>query len=210
MLSNEDFIRIILAVIAGGMIGLEREFRDKAAGFRTLIFICTGATLFTMLSGHLAQDRDPTRIAAQIVSGVGFLGAGVILREGGRVIGLTTAATIWLTAALGMAIGGGQYALAGAGLAMALIVLWLFPWIEHLIDNIWEVRAYELVCSLNIPKIAELEGTFRANGLLLKERHQVKSGNQMTCRWLASGRPKAHERLTAKLLADPDVHELRF
>jgi putative Mg2+ transporter-C (MgtC) family protein len=101
-LSMEDVVKIILAVAAGGLIGLEREFRDKAAGFRTLIFICMGAALFTIFSARLAGTNDPTRIAANIVSGVGFLGAGVILREGGRVIGLTTAATIWLTAALGI------------------------------------------------------------------------------------------------------------
>ena len=74
-----DMLKIVLAVFFGGLIGLEREFRDKAAGFRTLIFICLGATLFTILSSQLAGDKDPTRIAASIVSGVGFLGAGVIL-----------------------------------------------------------------------------------------------------------------------------------
>ena len=96
---SEDIFKILLAIGIGGAIGLEREYRDKAAGFRTLIFICVGATLFAMLSSKLAGDRDPTRIAANIVSGVGFLGAGVILRDGGRVVGLTTAATIWLVAA---------------------------------------------------------------------------------------------------------------
>jgi putative Mg2+ transporter-C (MgtC) family protein len=111
----EDLLKIILAVAAGGLIGMEREFRDKAAGFRTLIFICIGAALFTILSSALAPSSDPNRIAAGMISGVGFLGAGVILREGGRVTGLTTAATIWLTAAIGMALGGGKYMLAGRG-----------------------------------------------------------------------------------------------
>ena len=107
ILSVEDVIKIVLAVSAGGLIGIEREFRDKAAGFRTLIFICAGACLFTILSFRLAANSDSTRIAANIVTGVGFLGAGVILRDGGRVIGLTTAAMVWLTAAIGMGIGGG-------------------------------------------------------------------------------------------------------
>ncbi|HQN43268.1 MAG TPA: MgtC/SapB family protein, partial [Anaerolineaceae bacterium] len=95
-LQPEDLLKIVLAVLVGGLIGIEREYRDKAAGFRTLIFICVGAALFTILSVRLAGDKDPTRIAASIVTGVGFLGAGVILRDGGRVIGLTTAAAIWL------------------------------------------------------------------------------------------------------------------
>ncbi len=108
---------------------IEREFRDKAAGFRTLIFICLGSALFSILSAKLAVDSDTTRIATGIVTGVGFLGAGVIMREGGRVTGWTTAATIWLTAAIGMGIGGGQYLLSGATVLLAMIVLWIFPFI---------------------------------------------------------------------------------
>ena len=99
---SEDFLKILLAIGVGGAVGLEREYRDKAAGFRTLIFICVGATLFAMLSSKLAADRDPTRIAANIVSGVGFLGAGVILRDGGRVEIETHAGprSAWVTAGM--------------------------------------------------------------------------------------------------------------
>ena len=89
----EDLLKLLLAVLAGGLIGSEREYRDKAAGFRTLIFICVGATLFTILSYSMATAGDPNRIAAGTVTGVGFLGAGVIMRDKGRVIGLTTAPT---------------------------------------------------------------------------------------------------------------------
>jgi putative Mg2+ transporter-C (MgtC) family protein len=89
MLLPDDLVKILLGVLVGGVIGVERELRDKAAGLRTLIFICVGATLFTLFSEKLAGDNDPTRLAANIVSGVGFLGAGVILRDRGRVIGLT-------------------------------------------------------------------------------------------------------------------------
>jgi len=81
-ISSEDVIKILLAVLAGGLIGIERELRDKAAGFRTLIFISVGACLFTILSAKLAPGSDPNRIASNIVTGVGFLGAGVILRNG--------------------------------------------------------------------------------------------------------------------------------
>jgi putative Mg2+ transporter-C (MgtC) family protein len=101
-----DLLKLLFACLAGGLIGVEREFRDKSAGFRTLILICLGATLFTMMSPRFAAIGDPGRIAAGIVSGIGFLGAGVILRDRGRIMGLTTAATIWMTAAIGMAIGG--------------------------------------------------------------------------------------------------------
>ena len=109
-------IKLAAAVLVGGLIGAEREFRDKAAGFRTIIFIALGSTLFTVFSSLLAgQENDPARIAANIVTGIGFLGAGAIMRDGGRVAGLTTAATIWLTAALGMGIGSGRILLASLG-----------------------------------------------------------------------------------------------
>ena len=127
----EDLIKLLLAVLVGGLVGAEREFRDKAAGFRTIILICVGATLFTMFSLKLSGDRgDPVRIAASIVSGVGFLGAGAIMRAGGRVLGITTAATIWLAAALGMGIGGGYYLLSGAAAGIILLILWVFPNLE--------------------------------------------------------------------------------
>jgi putative Mg2+ transporter-C (MgtC) family protein len=136
-MSADDLVKILLAIAVGGAIGLEREFRDKAAGFRTLIFICLGSTLFTMLSQTLgaADNGDPTRIASNIVAGVGFLGAGVILRKGGHVVGLTTAASVWLVAALGMGIGAGRYALTLTVTAVTLFVLLVFPFVERWIDR---------------------------------------------------------------------------
>ena len=209
-LEIEDLIRIWLAVVCGGVIGLEREYRDKAAGFRTMIFISMGAALFTLLSAKLAGNNDPTRIAAGIVTGVGFLGAGVILREGGHVIGLTTASTVWLTAALGTAIGGGFYALAFATLAVSLVVLWVFPRFEQWIDNMREARTYEVMCGLNPAKISALEITFQRCGLRIGERHQAKDGDQMRVRWHAMGKPADHERLVKELFADPEVLGLKF
>src|SRR3990170_2055526 len=99
---------LVVAVLLGGAVGLERELRGKAAGLRTNILICLGATLFTHLSIHLAgPSGDPGRIAAQVVTGIGFLGAGTILHTRGAIAGLTSAATIWLVAAIGVAIGAG-------------------------------------------------------------------------------------------------------
>jgi putative Mg2+ transporter-C (MgtC) family protein len=204
----EDLIKLGLAILAGGVIGLEREFRDKAAGFRTLIFICLGAAVFTILSSRLALDKDPGRIAAQIVTGVGFLGAGVIMRDGGRVTGLTTAATIWLVAALGMSIGGGEYVLAGALAVVALLVLWIFPWFEHWIDNFREERVYEIVCPLSEAKLAALDSAFRSHRLRVLERHQVKQGANMRCRWTVAGAPRRHAALLQQFFADPEINEV--
>ena len=104
----ENIIKIGMAVLIGGIIGAEREFRDKAAGFRTIILITVGSALFTIFSMSMDPGFTRTRVAANIVTGIGFLGAGAIVREHGRIGGLTTAATIWLSAALGMGIGAGE------------------------------------------------------------------------------------------------------
>jgi putative Mg2+ transporter-C (MgtC) family protein len=102
---TENVIKIGIAILIGGIIGAERESRDKAAGFRTIILITVGSALFTIFSASMDRGFTRTRMAANIVTGIGFLGAGAIVREHGRIGGLTTAATIWLSAALGMGIG---------------------------------------------------------------------------------------------------------
>ena len=206
----EDVIKLLLAVLMGGLIGAEREFRDKAAGFRTIIFICVGATLFTLFSLKLGGDEDPVRIAANIVSGVGFLGAGAILRDQGRVMGLTTASTIWLAAALGMGIGGGHYLFSSVAVGTILIVLWVFPAFEGWIDNIRERRTYQVVCPINREKFEQLEATFRQCGLRIRSHQQTKRGDEMICTWEASGSPRNHGRLMETLFADADVQEFRF
>lgn len=121
----EDLLSIIFAVIFGAVIGIEREFHGKAAGLRTNILICLGAAVFTIISKQMATDTEGsvTRIAAQIVTGVGFLGAGAIIQDRGGVHGLTTAATIWLVASIGMACGARFYQLAVITTLLAIAVL---------------------------------------------------------------------------------------
>ncbi|MBN1310541.1 MAG: MgtC/SapB family protein [Anaerolineae bacterium] len=211
IISPEDLIKLGLAILVGGLIGAEREYRDKAAGFRTIIFICVGATLFTILSTRIAgPNNDPARIAANIVSGVGFLGAGAIMRGEGRVMGLTTAATIWIAAALGMGIGGGHYVTVSAAALGVLIVLWLFPNVEHLIDNIRDHRTYEVICPLVPEKFEEIEALFEDCGLHVRSRRRLKSGDTMLCTWEIAGKPKEHAAVAEKLFAHPDVMEFRI
>lgn len=205
----EDVVKLLLAVVVGGLIGAEREYRDKAAGFRTIIFICLGATLFTLFSLKLGGDDDPVRIAANVVSGVGFLGAGAILRQGERVTGLTTAATIWLAAAMGMGIGGGSYPLVGAGVLMVLLVLVVFPRIEWWIDNVNETRTYEIVGSLRSALYDELETAVEGCGLRIRACNRVKTGDDLVWTWSLIGPPKGHEEFTGKLLAHPDVKQFK-
>jgi putative Mg2+ transporter-C (MgtC) family protein len=209
-LSTEDLVKILLAIFAGGAIGLEREFRDKAAGFRTLIFISAGAALFTIFSIRIGADGDPGRIAAALVTGVGFLGAGVIMRESGKVIGLTTAATIWFIAALGMGFGAGEYALSLLMTGIGLVVLWVLPAVEHRIDTIREERDYELVFAFLPEKILSLEKLFAEHHLRVTEKKQHKSGTLMTCTWKTVGPLACHERILQPLLNDHDIQSLRY
>lgn len=206
----EDLAKLLASVLVGGVIGAEREFRDKAAGFRTIIFICVGATLFTIFSLKLGGVADPVRIAANVVTGIGFLGAGAILRDKGRVVGLTTAATIWLVAALGMGIGGGHYALVGVAVLVVLVVLWVFPMLEGVIDRARETRTYEVVCDVERAKFDQLEKLFRDQGLELRSHKQIKTPDHMVCIWEARGSLKKHDQLTAALFRDPEVREFRF
>jgi putative Mg2+ transporter-C (MgtC) family protein len=132
--SLEVVARVVLAAVLGGAIGLERELREREAGLRTHLLVSVGAALFTLVSAYAWTDWhfsnregivfDPTRIAAQIVSGIGFLGAGAIIRQGLSIRGLTTAATLWVVAAIGMASGVGYYEAAVVTTALVLISLW--------------------------------------------------------------------------------------
>jgi putative Mg2+ transporter-C (MgtC) family protein len=131
MASLDLLLRLVLAAALGAAIGIERELRRKPAGLRTNILIAVGAALFTIVSIELASNGGtPDRVAAQIVTGIGFLGAGAIMRSGRNVHGMTTAATIWVNAAIGMAAGAGAYAMAAIGTLVTVGVLTLLPPIE--------------------------------------------------------------------------------
>ena len=122
----EIAVRLVLAGVFGAAVGYERRSADKPAGLRTLALVALGSALFTIISTFGFETADQARVAAQIVTGVGFLGAGTILRSGVTVSGLTTAATIWATAAIGMAVGSGMYVASATGTVLILIILFLF------------------------------------------------------------------------------------
>jgi putative Mg2+ transporter-C (MgtC) family protein len=131
---DDNLFRLTLAAVLGGAIGFEREYREREAGLRTHLLVCVGSALFTIISAYGFHDfltsgdqvvrTDPTRIAAQVVTGIGFLGAGAIIRQGLSIRGLTTAATLWVAAAIGMAAGAGYYPGAIIGTVITLIALW--------------------------------------------------------------------------------------
>lgn len=134
----EDIIKVLLSLGAGFFLGFEREWKDKAAGFKTISIICLGSTLFTILSYKmgLGESEDATRIASYVVSGIGFLGAGVIFKEGNSVSGLTTASIIWISAAIGMSIGFGQYITAGLFLLACFIIITAGSLLNYVIKTV--------------------------------------------------------------------------
>ena len=144
-MENEFILRIFVAAILGGLIGLEREYRSKEAGFRTHFLVAMGSALFMIVSAYGFQDVamseahrwDVSRIAAQVVSGIGFIGAGTIIfrKQENMVSGLTTAAGVWVVAAIGLACGGGMYKLAIASSILVLVGLEAFNYFLHKLDN---------------------------------------------------------------------------
>ena len=122
----EIAVRLLLAAIFGLAVGYERRSADKPAGLRTLSLVCLGSAIFTIISAFGFETADQSRVAAQIVTGVGFLGAGTILRSGVTLSGLTTASTIWATAAIGMAVGSGLYIVSVSGTVLVLVILYVF------------------------------------------------------------------------------------
>jgi len=161
---SSAWARLILAALLGGVIGLERQLRHRTAGLRTNMFICMGAAMFTLLSKQLAEvPADSTRIAAQIIPGIGFIGAGSILHARGSVTGLTTAATIFVVASVGMAVGGGLYVTGIFATILILIVLAVIGKLEahfqlFTVSSIYEVTGGNVEAMLReIKRILEEE-----------------------------------------------------
>lgn len=210
-LLSENLIKIGMAVLIGGLIGAEREFRDKAAGFRTIILITVGSALFTIFSASMDPGFTRTRIAANIVTGIGFLGAGAIVREHGRVGGLTTAATIWLSAALGMGIGAGELVFVAISTFIVIIVLLLFPRLELGIDRIRESRTYKIiVLTAHADKIDQINDALATHELKVYEHHQSKSSNTIIGTWQTIGSPKNHEKFSLLMVKDKDIEDFVY
>ena len=169
---EESLLRVVVAAALGGAVGLERELREREAGFRTHMLVAVGSALFTLVSAYGFRDflvhggsvvrADPTRIAAQIVTGIGFLGAGAIIRQGLSVRGLTTAATLWVVAAIGIAAGAGYYSAAVITTLVALFSLWPLRIAAHVVTSRFRAETNRLLAQLPSgespgPLISEIE-----------------------------------------------------
>ncbi len=166
-------LALLLAVALGGLIGLEREVRGHPAGLRTHILVCIGSTLITLVSAGMASvdghRGDPARLSAQIVAGIGFLGAGAIIRDGLNIRGLTTAASVWVTAGVGIAIGAGPTFGALAAVATVLILVTL--WVLQRVDAFMRAKGLRL-CVLDVV-VKDLDGGFASQLIALVEEWGV-------------------------------------
>jgi putative Mg2+ transporter-C (MgtC) family protein len=147
---HEIFLRLTVAAVLGAIIGIERDLHRRPAGMRTSLFVCLATALFTILSGEISRllgDTGSTRIASNIVQGIGFLGAGAILREAGGRIGMTTAATIFVEAAIGMAAGGGLYAVATYSAALVLFGLVFLGWFAQRFNLKYRCMVFRITAS---------------------------------------------------------------
>jgi putative Mg2+ transporter-C (MgtC) family protein len=174
----EEAAQVSAAFIIGAVIGLEREFRNKPAGFRTMIFICVGSCLYTILSKE-SNTISPDRIASNIVTGVGFIGAGVIFKEGISVNGLTTSALIWIIAALGMAIGYKNYPIAIVVTSMVVIALFVLEPIQRFINRFHKVKDYKIKTADTTDALKnEMEAFFEKHDISFRCMKMNKENNE--------------------------------
>jgi putative Mg2+ transporter-C (MgtC) family protein len=201
--------RLLLACALGALIGLEREAKQRAAGVRTNMLICMGCAFFTILSAVLAGDYvDKSRVASNIVQGIGFLGAGLILHNRNRITGLTTAASVFVVASIGMACGAGRFAAATIAAAIVLIALFAVGILERRANLksfslVYEVRGHDQTAMLK----SILDAMDKAGQRLAGPELDAIGDLQRVCFMLTANK-KQHDRLRSQLLTEPAIDTL--
>jgi putative Mg2+ transporter-C (MgtC) family protein len=207
---NGAITRLLSASLLGGLIGLEREYKRRSAGVRTNLLICLGAAFFTLLSAVLAGDASPNKgqVASNIVQGIGFLGAGLIIHNRSRISGLTSAASVWVVASIGMACGAGLLAAAGIATVIVVVALELVGFLERnasikIYSLIYEARGADqsamLCCILDaMDKAGEQLADFTPSTV----------GPLQRVAFTITATKRQHERIKARLLSEPSIDKL--
>ncbi|MGV3507995.1 MAG: MgtC/SapB family protein [Sphingobacteriaceae bacterium] len=197
---HHDLFKIGLSVICGSIVGFEREYKNKSAGLRTMILICLGATIFTIVSqkaGNLSDDR----IAANIITGIGFIGAGVIFKDGLSVKGLTTASVIWVVASLGMLIGIANFTLSIVLTGVIIGVLSLFSWLEILLDMFYTRKIFNVTFKDDsVTTLTDLEYLIKGHNLFFKRLKLTKHGGKMHVVLEVSGAKKRLDKFNEQVV----------
>ena len=190
---------MVMSVICGGIIGFEREYKNKSTGFRTIVLITLGSTIFTIVSRHGAGADD--RISANIITGIGVIGAGVIFKDRMSVMGLTTAAVIWTAAAIGMTTGIGYHSLAFVFTIITLGILVLVDKVESVIGNMKKNKIYNVnFNSGDIAKLTDLENAIKQHGLRSKRLELYKSADGLSVVLQITGVKTNVDRLSEEMI----------
>ncbi len=208
-LTQSEVNKFLLAILLCGAIGAEREYHSKSAGLKTMIMIGLGATLFTILSVKIGLNSHD-RIASNIVTGIGFLGAGVIFKEDNKVNGLTTACVIWIVAAIGMAVGAGFFQQATSVTVVVILALLVFPYLEKLIERRFTRRIYRIVKPYENESLDRYEEDIKSSKLKFTRGKQELANGKISGVWIAIGSPKNHKRFVDKMLSDKNLIEFDF
>jgi putative Mg2+ transporter-C (MgtC) family protein len=200
-IANQDLVKIALAVLCGGLLGLERQYKNKTAGFRTVILICLGSTIYTMVA-----QRAGAGVNINIVTGIGFIGAGVIFKDNIAVSGLTTAAVIWISASIGMAIGTGNYMLSLISTILTLMVLLLFNLLERYIDKVHRDKMFVIIFNnADYENLATVLQVITTHQLTSRTVQINKKDGCLQTAILVTGHRQNISKLDEKLLQMPQV-----
>ncbi len=194
--------KLLLAAALGGAVGLERELGRRPAGLRTNMFICVGSALFTLLSFELAHrfgDASGTRIASNLIPGIGFLGAGAIIRERGSVLGLTTAATIFVIASVGMAVGAGMYMTAVFTTGLVLLALTTLGAVEERFGLKASLVTFRMFAERIEPTLMQVQEIFNQEKAAIQNFRAVHVGNEYELEFDAVVSVKERQRLLTRL-----------
>jgi putative Mg2+ transporter-C (MgtC) family protein len=207
---KEILLKLVISVLIGAILGGEREYRNKSAGLRTIILICLGSTLFTILSLKIGDETGASRVAANIVTGIGFIGAGAIMREGLSISGMTTASTIWVAAALGMAVGVGEFALAFYAMIIAFLVLTAFSYLQRFLVLLTKTIELHLTLDSGKNEIKDVEREMDKLKLKFLRRKEFRKDDRALYQYDVIGKEKNISALVAYLSKSQSVRSFDY
>lgn len=207
IIQEDQLLKILISLVAGAILGVEREYKRKPAGMRTMTLICVSSTVFTILSAEMGFPGSPDRIASNILTGVGFIGAGVIFKGDFTIDGITTAASIWIAAALGMAIGMSQYWLAAAALASALVILILMEYTEKWISSFNDKRQYTIYFHEEKFPHTDVENILQGFQLKYRKMMIVRKDDIIEVNYAVRGPRNKMQQLDEYLLGNKDIFQ---
>ncbi|SFN22844.1 putative Mg2+ transporter-C (MgtC) family protein [Chryseobacterium oleae] len=205
---QNELLLILISVLLGLLIGAEREYRNKSAGLRTFILVCFGSCLFTILSIKIGV-QNPDRLAANIITGIGFLGAGVIFKGDNKIDGITTATTIWATASIGMAVGSGYVYLSLLGTALVILILSALIYLQNFIDSSHKIREYRITVAES-EDISHCEKIFKDHHLKYFMLKMQYTRGSLSITWRLTGKHTRHDEVVRSLINDPKITAYQF